>query len=239
MQTSLKNKLLDCATAPYRPTGTFNYHWARGKLKYDPIFAALVKRAVFPDGARIIDLGCGRGLLAAWLLGAEQLAAQGQWSGDTPPPKGLHFRGIELMEREAVCGNQALKPLYGERVHLSGGDMLKADLDDADVIAILDALHYVSYAEQDQMLNRIRAALGTGGLFVTRVGNAGSGLRFAFSQLVDACISSAQGHRLSRMWCRPLGQWITVLEARGFEVDAIPMSAGTPFANVMLVARVI
>lgn len=238
MQASLKNKLLDCATAPYRPTGNFNYRWARGKLKHDPIFAALVQRAVFPDNARIIDLGCGRGLLAAWLLGAEQLAKQGYWSGDTPPPKGLYFRGIELMEREAACGNQALQPLHGERVHLSGGDMLNADLNNAEVIAILDVLHYVPYAEQDRMLDRIRAALGTGGLFVTRVGNADSGLRFAFSQLVDACISFAQGHRLSRMWCRTLDQWITALEARGFDVEAVPMSAGTPFANVMLVARV-
>ncbi len=239
MQASLKKKLLDFATAPYRPTGRFNYHWARGKLGSDPIFAALLKRPILPDGARVLDLGCGRGLLAAWLLGAEQLAAQGEWSECTTPPAGLSFRGIELMEREAICGNRALQPLHGERVKLRGGDMCEAYLTDADVIAILDVLHYVSYAGQDKLLDRIRAALGTGGLLVTRVGDAGGGLRFAFSQLVDSCISLAQGHRLPRMWCRPLEQWIGALEARGFVVEAIPMSSGTPFANVMLVARAI
>ncbi len=238
MQAKLKKKLLDFATEPYRSTGNFNYRWARGKLKHDPIFAALIKRSLLTDGARILDLGCGRGLLAAWLLGAERLAAQGHWRGSAAPPKGLLFRGIELMEREAVCGNRALQPLHGERVQLSGGDMREADLNDTDVIAILDVLHYIPYAEQNRMLDKIRAALGTGGLFVTRVGNAGGGLRFALSQLVDSCMSFAQGHRLPRMWCRPLGEWVAELEARGFEVQAIPMSAGTPFANFMLVARV-
>lgn len=236
MQARLKKKLLDFATAPYRSTGHFNYHWARGKLGRDPIFSALLERRVFPDGARVLDLGCGRGLLAAWMLGAERLAEQGAWNG-TAPSKGLRFRGVELMEREAICGNQALQPLHGDRVQLSGGDMCEASLDDTDAIAILDVLHYVPYDVQDQMLDRIRAALDSGGLFVTRVGNAGGGLRFAISQWVDACMSFAQGHRLPRMWCRPLEQWVTALEARGFQVEAVPMSEGTPFANVMLVAR--
>lgn len=237
MQASLKKRLLDFATEAYRLTGRFNYHWARGKLRGDPIFAALLNRPILPDGARILDLGCGRGLLAAWLLGAERLAAQGEWPSRPTPPTGLYFRGIELMEREVICGNKALQPLHGERVRLSGGDMREAELNDADVIAILDALHYIPYAEQDHMLDRIRAALHTGGLFVTRIGDADGGLRFALSQVVDACMSFAQGHRLERMWCRPLDDWMRALETRGFAVEATPMSDGTPFANVMLVAR--
>ena len=237
MQTGLKKRLLDLATEPYRHTGLFNYHWARGKLWGDPIFAALLERPVLPDGARILDLGCGRGLLAAWLLGAERLAALGEWRTSPAPPTGLRFRGIELMEREAICGNQALQPLHGERVQLSGGDMRDTELGDTDVIAILDVLHYVSYADQDRMLDRIRAALSAGGLFVTRIGDADGGMRFAFSQAVDACMAFIQGHRLARMWCRPLPQWTRALERRGFAVEAVPMSGGTPFANIMLIAR--
>lgn len=238
MQTILKKKLLNLATAPYRATGRFNYHWARGKLSHDPIFSALVTQAVFPCGARVLDLGCGRGLLAAWFLAAEQLAARGEWLDVAKPPTGLYFRGIELIDREADCGNQALQPIYGKRVQLSGGDMRKADMGDADVIAILDVLHYIPYVEQESMLDNIRSSLGIGGLFVTRVGNAGTGLRFRISQMVDSCISFVQGHRLERMWCRPLSEWISMLEARGFDVQTTPMSAGTPFANVLLISRV-
>lgn len=238
MKADLKNKLLDLATAPYRPTGNFNYRWARGKLKHDPIFAALAAGSDIPDGSRILDLGCGRGLLAAWMLGAEQLYEQGQWTADNSPPLGLYFRGVELIEREAVCGNQALRPHYGERVRLTGGDMREADLGGTDVVAILDVLHYIPYTEQNLMLDKVRGGLNKGGLLITRVGNAGSGLRFRASQLVDACMSFAQGHRLPRMWCRPLSDWVAELEGRGFDVKTVPMSTGTPFANHMLIARV-
>jgi SAM-dependent methyltransferase len=240
MNRSLKHNLLNLACQPYKPTGRFNYYWARGKLGGDPIFAALLAQRSFPDGARVLDLGCGRGLLAAWMLGAERLAAQGEWPiTQALPPTGLSFRGIELMAREAECGNRALQPLYGQRVSLEGGDMRAFEADEVDVVAILDVLHYIPHAEQEQMLDRIRAVLGHGGLFVTRVGNASGGTRFRMSQIVDHCISFAQGHRLERMWCRPLDDWLAALRERGFEVTATPMSAGTPFANVMLTCRVV
>lgn len=239
MQTLLKNRLLDLACQPYKPTGRFNYHWARGKLGHDPIFPALLEQGALPDGARVLDLGCGRGLLAAWMLAAERLAEQGGWPAAVPPPPlGLSFRGVELMAREAECGNRALQPLHGQRVQLSGGDMRSFEADGVDVVAILDVLHYIPLEEQDLMLDRIRAALGQGGLFVTRVGNAAGGTRFKLSQIVDHCISFAQGHRLGRMWCRSLDDWLVALHSRGFVVQATPMSAGTPFANVMLTCRV-
>jgi len=40
------------------------------------------------------------------------------------------------------------------------------------------------------------------------------------------------------MWCRSAAEWTTALQRRGFTVEACAMSAGTPFANVMLVCRV-
>lgn len=233
----MRNKLLDLACEPYRTTGKFNYHWARGKLGNDPMFAAFIDHGVFPDGARVLDLGCGRGLLAAWMLAAERLSEQDGAAAGVNVPKGLRFAGVELMAREAECGNKALQPLHGERVQLRGGDMRSAQLDAADVITVLDVLHYIPYDEQDRMLDRIRAALGKGGIFVTRVGDANSGVRFALSQLVDRCMSFAQGHRLGRMWCRPLGDWIQALEKRGFAVQTHPMSSGTPFANVLMISR--
>ena len=238
MQARLRRQLLDLATAPYRATGRFNYRWARGKLGRDPVFTALLEQSAFPDGARVLDLGCGRGLLAAWFLAAEQLAAQGDWSAAVVPPKGLRFRGVELVEREANCGNCALQPIHGDRVQLRAGDMLATDICGSDAIAMLDVLHYIDYAEQERMLDRVRAALCRGGLFVTRVGDAGSGMRFALSRIVDLGVAFARQRRIERLCCRPLPAWIGALEARGFSVQTLPMSAGTPFANVMLIARV-
>jgi predicted TPR repeat methyltransferase len=227
------------ATDPYRLTGSFNYRWALGKLRYDPMFVALLDQGVIPDGARVLDLGCGRGLLAAWFLAAEQLASRGGWSGAVAPPQGLYFRGVERVAREAECGRRALQAVYGNRLEISAGDLRHANLQNADVIVMLDVLHYLSYGEQDRLLDGIRAALGARGLFVTRVGNAGATLRFRLSQLADRFAALVQGNRRAQTWCRPAAAWVAALKSRGFAVRAQPMSQGTPFANVMLVAQVI
>lgn len=238
MLASLKTSLLSAATAPYRDTGALNYHWARGKLGRDPIFTHLLDQNVFPNNARVLDLGCGRGLLAAWFLAAEMLSQRKQWPADqAAPPRSLSFRGVELIGREAECGNRALQPRYPQRVVLESGDMRKAHIESVDLVAMLDVLHYIPYADQDALLDRIRAALPPGGIFLTRVGDARSGLRFAITRLVDRGIMFVQGHRIERLWCRPIDEWVSALEERDFRVAAQPMSAGTPFANVMLTAR--
>jgi hypothetical protein len=48
---------------------------------------------------------------------------------------------------------------------------------------------------------------------------------------------AARGHRLPRLWCRPVAGWRAELERLGFKVEPVPMSEGTAFANVLLVAR--
>src|SRR5689334_10567573 len=92
--------LLDMASAPYRTTGYIRYQWVRGKLRGDPIFKALLEHTVFPDNARVLDLGCGKGLLAAWLLAAEKLAASDMWRHPTRPPQNLNFRGVDISIRD-------------------------------------------------------------------------------------------------------------------------------------------
>lgn len=239
MNPEFKRKLRDIAAQAYRHTGLFNRRWARGKLGRDPVFPALIEQQVFRDGSTVLDLGCGRGLLAAWLLAAEQLDAGGRWpAGLARPPHGLRFRGYELMGREAGIGNRALQPRFPGRVELAGGDMREVEIGSPDAVAILDVLHYVDHAAQERLLDRIRAGLPAGGVLVTRVGDAGAGWRFGLSQWVDFCMARVQGHRHPPTWCRPLGAWIETLERRGFTVEASPMSDGTPFANVLLVARV-
>ena len=41
---------------------------AGGKLRGDPVYAALLAQGLLAGRARVLDLGCGQGLLAAWLL---------------------------------------------------------------------------------------------------------------------------------------------------------------------------
>ena len=83
----------------------------------------------------------------------------------------------------------------------------------------------------------MRDALLPEGTLLLRVGDASAGLPFKFSFWVDHVVSFVRGHRHPRMYCRPLSAWREVLEGLAFAVQPMPMHQGTPFANVLLVAK--
>ena len=46
-----------------------------------------------------------------------------------------------------------------------------------------------------------------------------------------------KGHRVPPTYGRPLSAWRETLQRLGFTVEPRPMSEGTPFSNVLLVAE--
>jgi SAM-dependent methyltransferase len=222
------------ATDPYRAAGRFAWHFAGAKLRRDPVFVALVRNGVVPDAARLVDLGCGQGLLAAWLTAARAQHATGSWPrGWAPPPAIERYWGLELMSRDVARARLALGGL-GEFVQ---GDIRSAPLGSAGVVVILDVLHYIEPAAQRCVLARVRDALPPGGVLVTRIGDAAGGVPFRISQWVDRGAAFARGHGYCRLHCRPLTEWMGLLRDLGFGVEATPMSGRNPFANVLLVCR--
>ena len=238
MTQRFSKALLDEASRPFKNGNRFAYRYARGKLSTDNIFREILKRGLFPTNARFLDLGCGQGCLFAWLLAARKLYEAGNWPINWPgAPKPLQLRGIELMQKDVDRATRAFgsdHPL----VRIEQGDMTEADFGSADVITILDALHYFEYALQKDVLRRIRDALPPGGLFLTRVGDASAGLPFKLCNWLDHVVTFSRGHRLPRLYCRPLAEWVALLQRFGFVVETDPMNEGKPFANVMLVCRV-
>ena len=119
-------------------------------------------------------------------------------------------------------------------------DMCSAPLPACDLVVILDVLHYVDIEAQDGVLQRVRDALRRGSnanaRLLLRIGDASSKRGFAISQWVDRTVTRIRGHKVSPTWGRPLADWVSVLQRLGFSVQSIPMSEGTPFANVLLVA---
>jgi 2-polyprenyl-3-methyl-5-hydroxy-6-metoxy-1,4-benzoquinol methylase len=214
-------RLVEAASAPYRKAGRFAWHFARGKLRGDPAFRHFLEARLIPEDARLLDLGCGQGLLRALLDAAGT-------------PRLASYRGIELMTRDVERARRAL----GDACGVAQGDIRTAELGAADVVVLLDVLHYMPLADQDAVLARVRAALSPGGTLLLRVGDAGGGLPFLLSNWVDWTVACARGHGATRFHCRSVAQWRGALEALGFAVRAEPMSRGTPFANVLLVAQV-
>jgi SAM-dependent methyltransferase len=234
MNDPFLRRLIDRASAPYRSAGRFAWHFARGTLGGDPVFAGLLRHGLIPDGARVLDIGCGQGLLASWLLSAREFAARGDWPAQWPKaPVPAAMRGIERMPRDVARARAAL----GNAAEFVVGDMCRADFGKADAVVVLDVLHYVDYAAQDDVLSRIRAALSPSGVLVLRVGDAAGGWPFRFSVWVDHVVTFVRGHRNSRLYCRSLEDWKAALTRLGFAVQSLPMNEGTPFANILLVAR--
>lgn len=227
--------LVDAASVPYRAHGQFAWHFARGKLGMDPVFLHMMRHGLIAPKARVLDIGCGQGLLASLLREAHARAKRGQWpNGWASAPVDARVHGIELMQRDVARAQAAL----GDSAEFVCGDMRHAPFPDVDAVVILDVLHYVSIAEQNEVLQRVRRALPTGGLLLLRVGDAAARRGFAISQWVDRVVTRVRGHRVTPVYGRTLPLWIAQLESLGFEVQSLPMSQGTPFANVLLTARV-
>jgi SAM-dependent methyltransferase len=226
--------LVDAASDPYRAAGHFAWHFARGKLSRDPAFAAILRRGLLTDSARILDLGCGQGLLASWLLAAQASRLAGKWPADWPPPPApAQLLGVEINPREVARARVAL----GERARVLHGDIRHVDYGSVDAIVILDVLHYTDHTSQEAVLERARGALAPRGVLLLRVGDAEGGLGFALSKLADRTVALIRRHSLQPLSCRPAREWRSLLTRLGFLTEALPMSQGTPFSNVLLVGK--
>jgi len=223
------------ASARYRAGGPFTYHFARGKLQRDPVFRALLASAAIAAGARVLDIGCGQALLASLLAACEAQAAADRWPVLwRAAPVGTRYTGIELMPRDIARAEQALSSLPTPP-RLVCGDMRTTPFEACDVVVILDVLHYVDIAAQDDVLRRVRDALAPRGRLLLRVADSSQRLRFVISRWTDHVVTLARGHRVAPTWWRALHDWQAALQGLGFAVRAVPMSQGTPFANVLLV----
>ena len=226
--------LLKSAARPYLAAGLYPYFFARGKLGYDPVYLSLLRRGGIADGARILDLGCGQGLLAAVLIAARRQHEAGAWPMGWPaPPSTIQLYGIELQERAANWARIALAG--GASVHT--GDLRHAVLPDADAVFILDVLHYLEPEAQQRVLEQVAHALRAGGTLFMRVADIAAGSRFGITRVADWFSAMMRDRQVPAHHHRSLADWTAMLHSFGFAVEAEPMSEGTPFVNVLLTAH--
>ena len=239
-------RLHDAATQPYRQAGRFAWHFARGKLGRDPVFRGLIEEGLIAPGQRrVLDIGCGQGLFASLLSSMSDMQARLNWPADwSATPARVDYTGIELMPRDIDRATRAVGHLQPAPAFVCG-DMRHAAMPPSDLVVILDVLHYVDLKAQEGVLANVRQALeqgagerepGTPARLLLRVGDAASRRGYRISQWVDRTVTRVRGHTVAPTWGRPLAEWTALLQRLGFAVRSLPMSRGTPFANVLLVA---
>ncbi len=221
------------AAERYRERDRYARHFAFGKLTRDPFFRHVLERGWIPPHARVLDLGCGQGLLAALLEAARERKAAGDWPAGWPAPTAASVHGIDLLpgdiERARVAG--------GPGATFDCADIRASEFGAVDAVVMLDVIHYIDEASQDDVVRRVRAALSGGGVLLLRVADASGSVRFRLTLAADRIAMRLRGARVGRYHCRPVDAWKRCLGQTGFRIEAWPMSAGTPFANVLLVGR--
>jgi 2-polyprenyl-3-methyl-5-hydroxy-6-metoxy-1,4-benzoquinol methylase len=230
--------LIDAVSMPYRAAGRFAWHFALGKLRHDPFFGHILAHGLIPDDSRILDLGSGQGLLAAWLMGAHAWHRDGTgWPECWPaPPAPRSIHGIDLTGRDVHRARIALRA-HAARVRFECADIRHVAFAPADVVVACDVLHYVDADAQALILRRVRASLASDGVLLLRISDATAGWRAAMDRAVDFGVQVVRAGRTNRLTCRSEAQWLALLDSLHFHVTPMPMGHGTHGANRLLIAR--
>jgi 2-polyprenyl-6-hydroxyphenyl methylase/3-demethylubiquinone-9 3-methyltransferase len=190
------------------------------KLRTDPVVARLGALGAL---GRVIDAGAGRGQMGLFLW---ELGQVSELSGFDPDP-----RKVELASRAA--GEDGRYEVAALAEYAPGAQA-------ADSVLLLDVLHYLPPAEQDAALSRLRAWLKPGGRLLLRDIGGRSRLRSALTRCAERLATATGYNRASRpLDFRSLSEVVTRLEALGFVCEVEDASAGTPFDNALIVARLV
>ena len=215
---------------PYFGIGTFAWQFGRNKLRFDPVYSMLLQHGYLPDRGTLVDLGCGRGLLLALLVAARDQFGGGRWPpGWPPPPLKLLLHGIEIDPDRASLAQRALV----NQARVTRHDIRDATLPPCSAIVLIDVLMYLEESDQFRVLQKAAAALEPGGLLLVREADACAGLAFLVTRWSERLLEILRGRLRNRLHYRSAIQWAGLIESLGFSVSVAPMSAGTPFANML------
>src|SRR3954452_3694861 len=87
-------RLFDAATRPYLAAGKHAWLFARGKLRYDPVYFSLLRRGLLAPHGSLLGVRCAQGMLLSLLRAAKH--QPDAWPDDWPSPPKLVLRGIDL-----------------------------------------------------------------------------------------------------------------------------------------------
>jgi 2-polyprenyl-3-methyl-5-hydroxy-6-metoxy-1,4-benzoquinol methylase/uncharacterized protein (DUF2062 family) len=191
-------------------------HYVRSKLRRDGSVRAIAERAPLGD---VLDLGCGRGQLAIMLL---ELGAA------------TRVRGVDWDDAKIALAARAAE---GLDARFERADVRSAECEPADTVLLVDVLHYVSAPEQDALLARAADRVRPGGRLFVRDASIGYGWRSRLTLAAERIGTAVRFNRGERVLFRDVARdLLPLLEAKGFACSVEPCWAGTPFANVLVVA---
>lgn len=214
----------------YIETSLTAWEFARGKLRSDPVYRAVVCDQLLPSGGTLVDIGCGQGLELAVLADAGRRFRAGHWPASWhPPPEFDRIIGIELRPRVAGVARQALN---GD-VEIVAADIRSQPLAGCRTALFFDVLHMMPRDEQETLIAATVTALEPGGVMLVREADASAGWRFTAVRLGNRLKAIALGSWTQRFYFRTPGEWLACFAGHGLSAELRPMG-NRAFANVLI-----
>ncbi len=184
------------------------------KLRWDPLTRLLA--ALPGDYGRLLDAGCGRGQFGLFL------AELGRCE---------RVRGFDGDPRKVAAAVVA-----GGSTAFEQHDLLAFPPQELDTLLLADVLHYLPPSEQDRALERAAECVPHGRILIREL-DAGPAARSRLTRSFEwlAKVAGYNRGRAGRHY-RPASEIVTRMASAGFTCEVLCASAGTPFANVLIVA---
>ena len=171
------------------------------------------------DEGRILDVGCGFGLFAAYF-------------GQTHPRR--RIVGVDPSVRRIALARAVAQSL-GLRDHtFIEGDVRDAPIEGPfDAVYVLDVMHHLPREDQEQVLERLRSLLVPGGMLLMKDITTEPRLGLYFTEALD---------RIMVGWREPLAyrhhrEWGEMLSGLGFKVRMVRVPDILPYPHVVIAAR--
>ncbi|MDO9066959.1 MAG: class I SAM-dependent methyltransferase, partial [Deltaproteobacteria bacterium] len=217
-ESCMRRDLAWCIRSRFRTLEAYPRMFARCKLRLDPLFHDLPRMlAAKKEIKTIVDIGCGYGIPACWCL---ETFRDSRIFAVEPDPERVRIAGLALGNRGTVI--QGWAPLMPA---LPG--------DPADVVLLLDMLHYVDDEIAASVFSKSFQMLADGGLLVARCTIRPSG-RPSWSWRLEKARIKLSGHEA---WYRSPQEMAGLLTKAGFTVIVNEVTANPELAWIVGLAK--
>jgi uncharacterized protein len=192
---------LRLALLPFGQLSRYQRKFARFKILMDPMFPRLAD--FIRPGWKVIDVGCGFGVTAAWLLAIYP---------------DLRFLACEPDEGRARVAARVLDS-SGEVLSCRAQD-LPLENKKADAVLCLDMLHYLSDQDLREFLGRARSVFPSEGRLIIRVTIPGK--RFRLLRLIEVTKLRVRG---VKYYFREVEDYIRIITDADFKMELVELTA--------------
>lgn len=197
----------------------FLRHYVAGKIRSDPAYAAVFE-AVRSSSEPLLDIGCGLGLLGFYL----------RERGFQNPIIGLDRDTRKIRTAQQIASVYPEVDLRAQNLH----DRLP---EFSGTIAMLDILHYLSPAEQSNLLFRLAKQIAPGGVLLLRDCPRDRGLRYAATFLAEKFAQLISWNVSTPLYFPSREIVLGSFSPNEFTHDVKPLWGATPFNNHLFTFR--